>query len=65
MQSLTVSICTDSLNRPFLKIICHLDNTSMPYGPFAVQSLTCELELVTKMLFLTSWLETHVTGQHR
>ena len=51
MQSLTVSICTDSLNRPFLKIICHLDNTSMPYGPFTVQSLTCELELVTKMLF--------------
>ena len=32
---------------------------------FAVQALTCGFESATKMLFLTGWLETQVTGQHR
>ena len=32
---------------------------------FAVQVLMCGLESSTQMLFLTGWLETHVTGQHR
>ena len=32
---------------------------------FGVQGLTCELESATKMLFLTGWLETQFTGQHR
>ena len=32
---------------------------------FAVQVLTCWLESATKMLFLTGWLETRVTGQQR
>ena len=32
---------------------------------FAVQILTCGLAFVTQVLFLTSWLETQVTGQHR
>ena len=30
---------------------------------FAVQVLTCGFESATKMLFLTGWLETQVTGQ--
>ena len=34
----------------------------MPNGPFC--SLTCGLESATKMLFLTGWLKTQVTGQH-
>ena len=32
---------------------------------FAVQVLTCWLESATKMLFLTGWLETHVTDQQK
>ena len=32
---------------------------------FAVKALACGLEPATKMFFLTSWLEIHVTGQHR
>ena len=31
---------------------------------FAVQVLTGGLESALKMLFLTGWLETQVTGQH-
>ena len=36
-----------------------------PMAPFTVQGLRCWLEFAIKMLFLTSWLETHVTCQHR
>ena len=32
---------------------------------FTVQGSTCGLQYATEMLFLTSWLEAHVTGQHR
>ena len=32
---------------------------------FGVQVLMYGLESATKMLFLTGWLETEVTGQHR
>ena len=32
---------------------------------FAVKGLAFGLESATKMLFLTSWLEIHVIGQHR
>ena len=31
---------------------------------FAVQGLTCGLESATKLLFLTSCLQKHVTNQH-
>ena len=32
---------------------------------FAVQVLMCGFESETKILFLTGWFETQVTGQHR
>ena len=33
--------------------------------PFAVPVLTCGLGPANNMLFLTTWLEKHVTGQYR
>ena len=32
---------------------------------FVVPGLACGLQSATKMLLLSSWLEIHVTGQHR
>ena len=52
-----------NVNWLFLNVIFHLDNTSMPYDPFAV--LTCELKSANKMLFLICFLETQATGQYR
>ena len=52
-----------NVNRLFLNVIYHLDNTSMTMILFAV--LMCELNSATKMLFLTCFLETQAADQHK
>ena len=57
-----------SFNRLFLNVICHLDNTSMPYDPFYsadVRAEVCNQNAIFNVLFRNSGLSSTqvITGQ--
>ena len=57
-----------NVNRLSLNVIYHLNNTSMPYGPFSSSKFevrACNQNAYNQNAPLIGWLETQVTDQHR